>query len=143
MKVPPRASFMAQTVSCLMGGIVQVGVKQWLFAHVSDICTPNQKDFLTCPHNGVYFSASAIWGLIGPTRQFGNGTLYHGYLYALIIGALLPVPFWLYQVWKPTTRLRYLNIPVILNGPTYIPPARGINYSSWFVFGFIFREFSF
>jgi hypothetical protein len=133
---------MAQALASLMGCIVQVGVKQWLFSRVPDICSPDQKESLICPHNEVYFSASAIWGLIGPTRQFGNGTLYHGFLFALIFGALLPIPFWLYQVWTPTTRLRYINIPVILNGPAYIPPARGINYSSWFVFGFIFRTFS-
>lgn len=141
MKVPPRASFMAQAVSCLMGSVVQVGVKQWLFSRIPDMCSPTQKDFLICPHNGVSFTASAIWGLIGPTRQFGNGAIYHGHLYALIVGALLPIPFWLWQVWKPKSGLRYINIPVILNGPAYIPPARGINYSSWFVFGFIFQYF--
>jgi hypothetical protein len=124
-----------------LGAIVQVGVKQWLFANVPDICQPEQRDHLICPHNGVFFTASAIWGLIGPTRQFGPGTLYHGHLYALIVGAFLPIPFWLWQRYYPKTRLRYINIPVILNGPTYIPPARGINYSSWFLTGFIFREF--
>jgi OPT oligopeptide transporter protein len=140
MKVPPRASFMVQAVSCLMACFVQVGVKRWLFSRVPDICSPTQKDFLVCPHNEVFFTASAIWGLIGPTRQFGSGEIYHGHLYALIVGALLPIPFWLWQVWKPKSRLRYINIPVILNGPTFIPPARGINYSSWFIVGFIFRK---
>ena len=141
IKVPPRAVFVAQTVSALMGAVVQVGVKRWLFANVPDICSPTQKDSLTCPHNRVFFTASAIWGLIGPTRQFGNGSLYHGHLYAMLVGAFLPVPFWVYQRFNPKTRLRYLNIPVLLNGPTNTPPARGINYSSWFVVGFIFQYF--
>jgi hypothetical protein len=30
-------------------------------------------------------------------------------------------------------------MPVFLNGPSYIPPAVGINYSSWFTVAFIFR----
>ncbi|CAG7853661.1 Glutathione transporter 1 [Serendipita indica DSM 11827] len=141
IKVPPRAVFMAQTISALMGAIVQVGVKRWLFANVPDICSQTQKDALTCPHNQVFFNASAIWGLIGPARQFGEGTLYHGHLYAMLVGALLPVPIWLYHRFRPKTRLRYLNIPVLLNGPTFSPPARGINFSSWFVVGFIFQYF--
>jgi OPT oligopeptide transporter protein len=143
MKVPPRASYWVQVVAALMGAMVQVGVKTWLFTHIPDMCAPDQKDSLTCPQNGVYFTASAIWGLIGPTRQFGNGTLYHGHLFALIAGAFLPVPIWLWQRYHPKTSLRYINIPVMLNGPTFIPPARGINYSSWFVVGFIFRTYFF
>ena len=79
-------------------------------------------------------------GLIGPTRQFGFGSLYHAHLWALLIGAALPVPFWWWQRRFPNTRLKYINVPVFLNGPTFIPPATGINYSSWFVTGFIFRE---
>lgn len=139
MKVPPRASFLAQTLGGFVGALVQIGVKRWLFANVPDICQPTQKDRLVCPHNGVFFTASAIWGLIGPTRQFGNGALYHGHLYAMLVGALLPIPVWLWQLYRPATRLRYLNVPVMLNGPTFIPPARGINYTSWFVVGFIFQ----
>jgi len=111
----------------------------------------------------VFFSASAIWyvlsspfflrgsmdtkiaiggrrGLIGPTRQFGTGTVYYGHLWALLVGALLPVPFWWWQRRFPNSRLKYISIPVFLNGPTFIPPATGINYSSWFLVGFIFRE---
>ena len=82
-------------------------------------------------------------GLIGPTRQFGSGSLYRGHLWALLVGALLPLPFWWWQRRYPDTRLRYINIPVLLNGPTSTPPATGINYSSWFLVGFIFREHHF
>jgi hypothetical protein len=80
-------------------------------------------------------------GLIGPTRQFGSGSLYHGHLWALLVGAFLPIPFWWWQRRFPDTRLKYINIPVFLNGPMLIPPATGINYSSWFVVGYIFREY--
>jgi len=80
-------------------------------------------------------------GLIGPTRQFGLAANYHGYLWALLVGALLPVPFWWWQRRFPNTRLKYINAPVFLNSTTLIPPATGINYSSWFLVGFIFREY--
>lgn len=32
-----------------------------------------------------------------------------------------------------------MSTPVILNGVSNIPPATGINYSSWFAVGFVFQ----
>jgi len=61
MKIPPRASFVAQAVATLLSGFLQVGVKTALFSTVPDICKEGQKSMLTCPHNRVFFSASAIW----------------------------------------------------------------------------------
>lgn len=139
MKVPPRATFMVQGVATVIAVIVQVGVKQWLFATVPDICDDKQASHLSCPNNEVFYAASVIWGLIGPTRQFGKGQLYYVQTFALIIGAVLPIPFWWWQRRNPKSILRYVNIPVLLNGPTFIPPATGINFSAWFGVGFIFQ----
>ena len=61
IKVPPRASFIVQSVATLLAGILQVGIKEMLFTTVKDICAERQNDKLTCPHNRVFFSASAIW----------------------------------------------------------------------------------
>ncbi|EIN06776.1 OPT oligopeptide transporter [Punctularia strigosozonata HHB-11173 SS5] len=135
VKVPPRATFIVQLVATVLAAFVQVGVKEWLFTNVPDICSPDQASSLTCPHNKVYFTASAIWGLIGPSRQFGPGSIYYPQIYAVIIGAFLPVPFWLWQRRYPTSWVRYLSTPVILNGLLFIPPATGINYSAWFAMG--------
>ncbi|KAF8526011.1 OPT oligopeptide transporter [Hysterangium stoloniferum] len=139
IKVPPRATFLVQAVSTTIAAFVQVSVKTWMFANIEDICKSDQKSSLTCPHNQVFFTASAVWGLIGPARQFGKSSIYHPQLYALIIGAVLPVPFYLWQRRFPKTRLKFINIPVILNGVQWIPPAVGINYSSWLFVGFIFQ----
>ena len=54
----------AQSIATLLAAFVQIGVKQWMFANVKDICSPNQADFLTCPHNEVFFTASAIWYVV-------------------------------------------------------------------------------
>ncbi|KAH7883260.1 OPT oligopeptide transporter protein-domain-containing protein [Phlebopus sp. FC_14] len=139
IKVPPRATFIVQAVGTLLASFVQVGVKQWMFDNVPDICSPTQASFLTCPHNQVYFTASAVWGLIGPTRQFGSGSLYHPELYAIIAGAVLPLPFWLWQRRYPNSWVKFVSTPVVLNGVSYIPPAAGINYSAWFATGFVFQ----
>jgi OPT oligopeptide transporter protein len=50
-----------QAVATVLAAFVQAGMKQWLFTRVPDICQPNQKSDLTCPHNQVFFTASAIW----------------------------------------------------------------------------------
>lgn len=78
-------------------------------------------------------------GLLGPTRQFGKGALYHPELYALVFGAIIPIPFWLYQRRYPQSRAKLISVPVVLNGVSQIPPATGINYSSWFLVAFIFQ----
>ena len=179
IKVPPRSTFLgtcpgfwcvrrrtewyplAQLIATMLAAFVQVGVKEWIFSHVPDICHNDQKSSLTCPHNQVFYTASAVWcvalllffawslehhsllhvdrGLIGPSRQFGTGALYHPQLYAIIGGALLPIPFWLYQRRYPNSWVKFISTPVVLNGVSYIPPATGINYSSWFAVGFVFQ----
>lgn len=126
-------------VSTILAAFIQVGVKEWIFHNVPDICNANQKSQLTCPHNQVFFTASAVWGLIGPAKQFGTGSLYHPHLYAIVVGAFLPVPFFLWQRRYPSSWARYVSTPVILNGVSSIPPATGINYSSWFAVGFVFQ----
>ncbi|KAF8150467.1 OPT oligopeptide transporter protein-domain-containing protein [Mycena galopus ATCC 62051] len=141
VKVPPRASFLVQLVGTLMAAFLQVGVKTWIFANVEDICSPTQHDQLTCPHNQVFFTASIVWGLIGPSRQFGPQSIYHPHTYALIIGAILPLPFWFWQRRYPNSWIKYISTPVILNGVSGIPPATGINYSSWFAVGALFQYF--
>ncbi|KAF8911642.1 oligopeptide transporter [Gymnopilus junonius] len=139
VKVPPRATFMVQMIATILAAFIQVGVKEWIFSNVPDICSATQRSQLTCPHNQVFFTASAVWGLIGPTRQFGTGSIYHPHLYAMIIGVFLPLPFWFYQRRYPKSWVRYVSTPVVLNGVSSIPPATGINYSSWFAVGFIFQ----
>jgi hypothetical protein len=79
VKVPPKATFLGgyllvvqavpidvdflsvQSVATILAAFIQVGVKEWLFATVPDMCTRNQPSKLTCPHNQVFFTASAVW----------------------------------------------------------------------------------
>ncbi|KAF8504583.1 oligopeptide transporter [Russula emetica] len=139
IKVPPRATFLVQSITTIVVAFVQCGVKAWIFSNVRDICSPKQNSHLTCPHNNVFFSASAIWGLIGPSRQFGHDSIYNPQLYAIIAGALLPVPFWIMQRRRPDSWAKYVSTPVVLLGVSNIPPSTGINYSSWFAVGFVFQ----
>ncbi|KAH8922321.1 OPT-domain-containing protein [Atractiella rhizophila] len=141
MKVPPRVTFLIQIVATLIAGCVQIGVKEWLKASVHDLCSPDQRGRLVCPQSSVFYTASIIWGLIGPARQFGKGALYNSQLYFLLVGVFLPIPFYFASKRWPNSWVKYVNIPVSLVGASYIPPATGINYSSWFLVGFIFQYY--
>src|SRR6266545_5551162 len=48
-------------IGTALAAFVQVGVKQLIFNNVPDICTRDQRFSLTCPHNQVFFTASAVW----------------------------------------------------------------------------------
>ncbi|KAG8772331.1 hypothetical protein FRC15_002803, partial [Serendipita sp. 397] len=60
IKVPPRTTFFVQLIASCLSIVTQVGVKEWLFSVVPDMCSSTQKDNLTCPRHRVYFNASAI-----------------------------------------------------------------------------------
>ena len=86
-----------------------------------------------------FFKITIFRGLIGPTRQFGTGSIYHPHLYAIIAGVFIPMPAYFWQRRYPSSWTRYVSTPVIIAGLSAIPPATGINYSSWFLVGFIFQ----
>ncbi|GAA6024567.1 hypothetical protein JCM11491_002702 [Sporobolomyces phaffii] len=139
MKIPPRATFIVQVISTTLTSFVQVGVKRWLVGRVPDLCDRRQQFLLTCPNVRVYYSSSVFWGLIGPARQFAVDDMYNPILYWLLAGAVLPVLTWLITKRFATPFLKYINVPVALTGAILMPPATGINYSSWFLVGFIFQ----
>lgn len=61
MKIPPRSMFICQMASCTVCCFVQVGIKEWMFATIPDICTPNQPGLLICSQARTAFTASVIW----------------------------------------------------------------------------------
>lgn len=139
IKCGEKPVFSVQVVGALVGVATQILVKGRLFSDVHDICEPNQPNFLSCPNTSMLYTASMVWGLIGPARQFGRGSIYASLPYAAAIGAILPVLFWLWLKRHPTSWVRYVHIPVLLSGLMWIPSAGGINLSSWFLVGVIFQ----
>ncbi|KIO28914.1 hypothetical protein M407DRAFT_229195 [Tulasnella calospora MUT 4182] len=137
MKIPARYRFMVQAIGIVLTTFIQLCIQSLIFAGVQDICQPNQSARLICAHNQVFYSASVIWGLIGPRRQFGKGGVYYGEIYALIAGAMFPLLIWWWCQLQPKSSLRKFNFAVALAGCTYAPPATGINYSSSFCVGLI------
>jgi OPT family oligopeptide transporter len=159
MKLPPRSLFFAQAIASLWSCVVQVAVLYWSFGNISNICDLKQSarftwyvlycssplaiTTLTLPRsaNGrVFFNASIIWGLIGPQRIFSSSGIYGSLQYFWLLGALLPVVFYLMARKWPKSPARYLHAPVILGGTGYIPPATPMTYLAWGTVGFIFNR---
>ena len=75
MKIPPRVMFMCQLVASTLACFICVGVQQWQFGHITDMCLPTQKDGFVCNDVSTFATASIIWGGIGPRRLFGPGAM--------------------------------------------------------------------
>ncbi|KAF1982642.1 small oligopeptide transporter, OPT family [Aulographum hederae CBS 113979] len=140
MKLPPRTLFWAQGIATIWGCIVEVAVLYWSFGNINNICDLHQSSRFTCPNGRVFFNASIIWGVIGPGRMFSPGSIYVYLQFYWLIGAALPIAFFLMARKWPNSIVRYLNAPVIFGGVAYIPPATPLNYLSWGLTGFVFNK---
>jgi len=139
MKIPPRSMFWAQVVATVIAGTVQLGVQAWMFTNIPMMCDPDQKDGFICPSTEVFGTASIIWGVIGPARQFSKGQVYYALTIFFLVGFICPVITYAFSLKFPNSWLRYLNFPVIFSGTGSIPPASAVNYVPWGIVGFIFQ----
>ncbi|KAB5593002.1 OPT oligopeptide transporter [Ceratobasidium theobromae] len=139
MKVPPRLMYLSQIIASLVSCFVVVGVQAWMFENIPDLCSKGQPNKFTCPGVRVFGTASLIWGGIGPARAFSPGQIYYPLTFCFLIGAVLPIPLYFLARRYPHSWFKYVNVPVVFTGTGNLPPASGINYSSWVMVGFIFQ----
>jgi hypothetical protein len=66
---------------------------------------------------------------------------YYSLTWFFLIGAFLPIPFYYLARRSPRSIWRYINIPVALVAADSVPPANGVNFSSWILTGFFFQWF--
>lgn len=143
LKIPPRTLFFAQGLATILGALTQVGVTLWMLGHVDLICTDDQPNGFSCPNGLTVYSSSVIWGLVGPGRLYSAGKIYSGLLHFFWVGLVLPPATWL--VWRRTGSdlVRRINWPLIFVGTYNVPPATGINYSSWYIVNLVFNKIVF
>lgn len=140
MKIPPRTMFLAQVISTLLSCVVQVAVLNFALVNIDNVCDLEQVDRFTCPGGRVFFSASVIWGLIGPARMFNPGQIYFGLFIFFVIGAVTPIIIYKAAQRWPRTPIKHLMAPLIFGGAGAIPPATPLNYFSWGIVGFVFQS---
>lgn len=146
MKVPPRDMFWAQMLSTIWACLVQVAVTAFLFKTTHNLCgvVHGEKispEKFTCGYQKVFYSASIIWGLIGPGRTFAVGQTFGALNIMFIIGAVIPIPTWYLAKKFPNSWIRLINWPVFFSATGMMPPAGGINFTSWFLVGWIFQYY--
>jgi len=112
----------------------------WALGNIKDVCEPHQSNDYTCPNAHVFFTASIIWGVIGPARIFGAGGIYNSMLYFFILGLVCPIVGWLLARRYPKSFWRYISFPVIFGGTGNIPPATVMIYASWGFVGTMFNK---
>jgi OPT family small oligopeptide transporter len=141
MKIPPRLMFVAQVGAGIVGCFVVILVQDWMFTNIPDFCSPLQKDGFICPNIEVVTLSSVVWGGVGPGRLFSVGKMYSPLLWFFLLGAVAPIPFYILARKYPYSIFRYANMPLLFNAGEAIPPASGINYSSFVLVGFISQWF--
>ncbi|KAI9836069.1 MAG: hypothetical protein M1819_001681 [Sarea resinae] len=144
MKIPPRTLFAVQVVATIVSSITQIGVLNWMFANIPNICTPQAINGFTCPIARVHFNGSILWGVVGPHRFFGPGAIYRPLVWAFLVGAIAPIGVWWMGRGNRKSVWTKVNLPVLFGSLSWIPPATGLNFSVWalvcFVFNYIIRR---
>ncbi|KAJ9285646.1 hypothetical protein DTO027B5_6445 [Paecilomyces variotii] len=137
LHIAPRAVFLAQGIATLVGAIVQTGVTVFMITRIKGICASKDNNGYSCPHGEVTYSSSLIWGALGPGRNFSPGQLYGKLLWFFLVGPLAVLATWLLsRRWK---FFNYVSWPVIFGAMGLVPPATGVNFSSWWVVNVLFN----
>ncbi|TGJ84790.1 hypothetical protein E0Z10_g3991 [Xylaria hypoxylon] len=139
MKIPPRTMFWSQLVASVWSAIVQIAVMNWALGSIPDVCSDQQSDSYTCPGGRVFFTASIIWGAIGPARMFSGKAIYSSLQWFWLAGAVSPVITWFLARRYPKSIARYINMPLVFGGSGWIPPATAYTYLCWGSVGFFFN----
>ncbi|KAL7628107.1 hypothetical protein AAE478_002304 [Parahypoxylon ruwenzoriense] len=139
MKIPPRLLFSVQMVATIISSITQILVLNWMFINVPGICTPSAINGFTCPIARVHFNGSILWGVVGPAEFFGPNATYRPLVWCFLIGAIAPIPLWLYGRNRKASIVRKINLPVLFGSLSWIPPATGLNFSVWAVVCYLFN----
>ncbi|KAH9811700.1 Oligopeptide transporter [Teratosphaeria destructans] len=116
-KLPPRAMYRGQLISAILTCFVAYGAVQFVDNDIQGICTADQSAEFNCEAGSqIYYSASVIWGAMGPKRIFEQ--IYPEMKYAFLLGFLLALTWWSVKRFGPHART-YLRarLPRGLSGP--------------------------
>lgn len=139
MKVPPRVTFSCQVVATIWAVFVQIAVMNWTLGNIPEACSLTQPAHFTCPNGRAFFSSSIVWGVIGPQRMFGPGSLYVNFNWFWLVGAASPVLLWVLVRKLKIGFARHFNAPILLGAMAWLPPATPLSFSSWAITGLIFN----
>lgn len=128
-------------VGTILAGLVYTVTAWWLMEEIPHLCDvsalPKDSPW-TCPMDRVFYTASVIWGLLGPRRIFGDQGEYGSVNWFFLAGAIAPLVVWLAHKLFPSQKwIRLIHMPVLLGSTAMMPPASAINFTCWIFIAFI------
>ncbi|EDK39517.2 hypothetical protein PGUG_03615 [Meyerozyma guilliermondii ATCC 6260] len=120
VRIPPWSIFRVQMLSVFINCFITLGIISFQLTGITDYCDPLNKQKFTCAQARTFYSASVLWGVIGPKRVF-NG-LYPILQYCFLIGFLLTIPAVLFKWYGPKKLTKYFQPTVIIGGMLLYAP---------------------
>ncbi|KAI9015458.1 OPT oligopeptide transporter protein-domain-containing protein [Hyaloraphidium curvatum] len=114
MKIPPRSMLVAQLWGTFLGGIVNYAVMDAIIRSIDLLSNPDPN--WNPRASKIFYTASLIWGAVGPARLFGGSSPYRPLLWFFLLGAVLPVPFYMLHRRYPKVGWDLVCIPIIALG---------------------------
>ncbi|RCI10140.1 hypothetical protein L249_8385 [Ophiocordyceps polyrhachis-furcata BCC 54312] len=140
VKIPPRHTFVAQMAATFVSTMVCIGVLNFQMLSIDDVCTPYAQFKLTCPGVNTFFTASVLWGTVGPDKIFGHRGQYSAALVGFPLGVLIVIVFWgLGKRFPRWNWVRQIHPVAIMYGGivwapynmSYVWPSVPIAWFSW------------
>ncbi|TQV97800.1 OPT oligopeptide transporter family [Cordyceps javanica] len=139
VKIPPRVTFAGQLLATFISTLVCTGVLKFQM-DLKNVCQENAPMRFTCPGPNTFFTASVLWGTIGPIKVFGKDGQYRWLLMGFPIGILLVLASWGLKKAMPNSRaLRQVHIVAAIAGSlqwtpysfSFAWPAVPVAWFSW------------
>ncbi|KAM0553971.1 hypothetical protein ACHAPJ_007043 [Fusarium lateritium] len=140
VKIPPRQTFFAQIIATFISTFVCVGVLNFQMTQIPGVCTEDAKWKMSCPSVNTFFTASVLWGTVGPSKIFGKNGLYTEVLIGFPLGVVVVLAVWALNKRFPNwTWTRQIHPVAIMYGGivwapynmSYVWPSVPIAYFSW------------
>ncbi|CAE6449591.1 unnamed protein product [Rhizoctonia solani] len=139
-KINPRVLFISQTAATVIATLIAMSIMNWQVNSIRDVCTPQAQAKFTCPGTSTFFTASVIWGTLGPIKMYGPDGPYNILLWGFLIGAALPVIFFFLAKRFPSSNfVRGIHAPIFLAGGLNWAPYNLSHTWPAVVIGYIFQ----
>ncbi|GAO17649.1 hypothetical protein UVI_02002110 [Ustilaginoidea virens] len=103
-QIPPRVTFAGQMVATFVSTIICAGVIKFQM-DIPGVCTLNPPMRFKCPSPTTFFTASVLWGSIGPIKVFGRNGQYKWLLLGFPLGVALVLAFYGLKKLFPNSRV--------------------------------------
>ncbi|XP_034677708.1 oligopeptide transporter 1-like [Vitis riparia] len=143
VRVLVKNKLCVQLVGTVIASSIYFGTAWWLLTSVEYICDPAllpEGSSWTYPGDNVFYSASIIWGVVGPLRMFARLGVYPEMNWFFLAGFLAPVPVWFLSRKFPDQKwIRLIHMPIIIKATGNMPPARAVHFVMWGIVGVFFN----